>query len=251
MSVHLVIPDPHDDPLRNKDRFDDLGRLVVSVRPDHVICLGDWSDMSSLCSYDRGTKGFEGRRYKLDCDSSHEALERFFGPIRRAKRKLPKLWMLHGNHEHRINRAVNVNAAQLDGVISTDDLGFTDYGFEEVPYNGSTPGVLTLDGVHYAHYFTTGIMGKPLGGEHPAYQMIAKQHASCTQGHTHTTDYCVRHSANGSTIHGLVAGCFLDYHADWAGLANDLWWRGVVIKRDVEDGMYDPEWMSIEAVRNV
>jgi hypothetical protein len=92
-------------------------------------------------------------------------------------------------------------------------------------------------------------MGRPIGGVHPAYQLITKQYQSCTQGHTHTTDYCVRTNATGRDLHGLVAGVYQDYIADFAGEANMMWWRGVVFKRDVHQGMYDPQWIGLDAIK--
>src|SRR3546814_6957280 len=78
--------------------------------------------MPSLCSYDKGTKGFEGRRYSKDIAAAHDAQERFFAPIKATKKKLPRFVMLQGNHEYRIERAIDADAAHLDGVISPDDL---------------------------------------------------------------------------------------------------------------------------------
>ena len=62
MSRHLVVPDPHAHPDFSNIRFDWLAQLIIDLKPDHVICLGDFGDLPSLCSYDKGTKGFEGRR---------------------------------------------------------------------------------------------------------------------------------------------------------------------------------------------
>lgn len=247
---HLIVPDPHAHPDHNNDRFSWLGNLVADLKPDHVICIGDWADMPSLCSYDKGTKGFEGRRYHKDIAASVDAQEKFFAPIRARKKKLPKFWMLEGNHEHRISRAVDADPAHLDGIISVSDLQFEDFGWEVVPYNGSSPGILTLDNVAYAHFFTSGVMGRPIGGVHPAYSLIHKQYMTATQGHIHTTDYCVRTRADGRFIQGLVCGCYVDYFADFAGEGNNLWWRGVVVKDFNSDGTYDPTWISLEAVRN-
>lgn len=249
MSTHLIVPDAHAHPDHHNKRFTWLGKLVADVKPDHVVMIGDWADMPSLCSYDKGTKGFEGRRYKKDIESALDAQEKFFKPIKARKKRLPKFWMLEGNHEHRINRAIKYDAVQLDGVISMGDLQYKEHGWECVRYNGSTPGILNLDGVAYSHYFTSGIMGRPIGGIHPAYQLLTKQYMSCTQGHTHTTDYCVRTNAQGRDIHGLVCGVYQDYFADFAGEANLMWWRGVVVKRDVHDGVYDPEWINLERIK--
>lgn len=248
MTSHLIIPDPHAHPDYSNHRFDYLGRLVSDLRPDHVICIGDWADMPSLSSYDRGTKGYEGRRYHLDVSAAIQAQDLFFAPIKAKKKKLPTFWMLRGNHEYRIDRAINSDPAHLDGVISPRDLQYEDYGWNVVQYDGSTPGVLKLDGIAYSHYFTSGVMGRPIGGEHPAYQLLTKQYLSCTQGHIHTTDYCVRTNAFDKYIQALVCGCYIDYNADWAGNANHMWWRGVVYKENVDGGNYDPRWISLPRV---
>jgi hypothetical protein len=72
---------------------------------------------------------------------------------------------------------------------------------------------------------------------------------SCTSGHLHTLDYAVRTTGGGKYIQGLMAGVFCDYFADFAGEANDLWWRGVVVKRNVNEGTYDPEFISIKRLK--
>ena len=249
MSSHLIIPDTHSTPDFNNDRFTWLGKLVVDLKPDTVIMLGDWVDMPSLCSYDKCTKGYEGRRYKNDIEAGIDAQERFFAPIRAAKKRLPRLVMLEGNHEHRITRAISSDAAHLDGIISLDDLEYEHFGWEWVPYYGSTPGIIEVDGIAYAHYFTSGIMGRSISGEHPAYSLLVKQYMSCTQGHTHITDYCVRTTATHRHIHGLIAGVYVDYYMDYAGEANDLWWKGVIFKTNVEKGQYDPRWIGLESIK--
>ena len=249
MSTHLIIPDPHAHPDYNNDRFSWLGELVADIVPDYVVCIGDWPDMPSLCSYDKGTKGFEGRRYNKDVDASCHAQDLFFKPIKRKKKKLPKFIMLEGNHDHRIPRAIDNDAAHLDGIISLDDLQFKEYGWEYIRYRGSSPAIVSVDGVNYSHYFPSGVMGRPIGGERPALMLLNKHHLSCTQGHIHVTDYCVRTNAYGKHIQGILVGCYMDYDADFAGLANDIWWRGVIIKRNVSNGQYDPQWISMDAIR--
>jgi hypothetical protein len=47
----------------------------------------------------------------------------------------------------------------------------------------------------------------------------------------------------------MIAGVYQDYYADYAGEANQLWWKGVVVKRNVSNGTYDPEWIGLDAIR--
>lgn len=246
---HLIIPDSHAHPDFHNRRYTWLGRLIVDLKPDKVISIGDWADMPSLCSYDKGTKGYEGRRYKKDIDAAIDAQVKMFAPIKAAKKKRPEFIMLEGNHEHRIDRAISADAAHLDGIISQDDLMYEDFGWEYVRYNGSTPSIKVVDGIAYAHFFTSGIMNRPIGGLHPAASLLTKQYMSCVQGHTHTTDYSVRTRADGKMMHGLICGVYQDYFADFAGEANNLWWKGVVVLNNVQDGSFDPQWIGMDTIR--
>ena len=245
MTTHLVIPDQHAHPDYNNDRFEWLGKLIIDLKPDTVINLGDMADMPSLCSYDKGTKGFEGRRYKKDIEAALDAQERMFAPIRRAKKKKPRFVFTLGNHEERINRAISSEAI-LDGTISINDLHLKDFKWEV--YDFLQP--VVCDGVAYAHYFTSGVMGRPVGGENPAKSLINKQHMSCTAGHTHTLDFASDTNAAGKRIMSLVGGCYIDYASGWNNPQSEsLWWSGVIIKRQVEKGTYDLQFVSLESLK--
>lgn len=248
MSVHLVIPDPHAHYQHNNNRAIWLGKLINDIHPDIVVNLGDSADMPSLSAYDKGKRSFQGRSYAADISAHSDFQDKLWSTVRKSKRKLPRRVTLIGNHEQRIERAVNMQP-ELEGAIGYGDLELEHFYNDVVHYNGQTPGVIELDGIFYAHYFISGVMGNSIGGEHPAYTLLSKKHASCTQGHTHIRDHCTRTTEAGRRIEGLVAGCYQDYDSDWAGESNKLWWRGVVIKRGVEDGNYDPEFISLARLK--
>lgn len=250
MSVHLILPDQHALPGVSNERADWVGKLILDLRPDVVINMGDSADMPSLSSYDKGRRSFQGRSYRADIDAHLEFQERMWAPIRRAKRKLPRRVFLIGNHEQRIDRALDMSP-ELEGTIGYNDLDLARYYNDIVPYEGDTPGVIDIDGISYAHYFITGVMGRAVAGEHPAYSLLTKNFQSCTQGHTHVLDYCIRTRADGRRIQGLVCGVYQDYTNDWAGERGKMWWRGVIIKRAVEDGVYDLECISLDELRRI
>lgn len=247
--THLVIPDTHAHPAQHNRRAEWLGKLINDVRPDVVIHLGDSADMPSLSSYDRGTKAFQGRNYRADINAHLDFNYRLWDTVRSTKRKLPYRVFLEGNHEHRITKAINLQP-ELEGAISFEDLELERFYDEVVRYNGRSPGTATIDGISYAHFFISGVMGKAIGGAHPAYAILAKGHGSATAGDLHLLSYEVQTGIGGRRIQGLVAGCYQDYDADWAGEANKLWWRGVVVKRNVDNGNYDPEFISLARMRN-
>jgi len=253
MTTHLVFTCAHAHPDFNNDRFTWLGRLMMDVKPDVVVNLGDMADMPSLCSYDFGKASFEGRRYTKDIQANIDANNKLFEPMadynmqQRANKKItyrPKRVLLYGNHEQRIVTATDRDP-KLQGVIGLKDLQNERYGWETHPFLD----VVCIDGVYYSHYFVSGVMGRPISGEHTSHSLVTKKFASCTQGHVHTRDFCERTTPDGKRIQALVAGCYFDYHADYAGTSNSMYWRGVVIKRKVKDGTYDHEWVSMDAIK--
>ena len=246
--IHLVIPDAHAHYKHNNRRAEWLGELIVDVKPDVVINIGDNWDMPSLSGYDKGKKSFQGRTYAADVAAGLDFNDRLWSTVRRAKRKMPRRVFCVGNHEQRIDRAVEMQP-ELEGTVSYEDLQLERYYDDVVHYTGNTPGVIEIDGVHYAHYFISGVMARPVGGEHPAYSLLTKKYVSCTQGHTHVYDHCFRTRADGRKIFGLVAGVFTDYKSDYAGEANDLWWQGCFIKRNVSEGQYDLEGVSMSRLK--
>ena len=249
---HLVIPDPHAHPQHDNERATLLGNLIKDLKPDVVINLGDTADMPSLSSFDKGTKAFVGRNYSADINSHLDFQDKMWSPVRRTKRKLPRRVVLEGNHEHRIRKVVN-SQPEFEGTgfgVSFDDLDLKYYYDDVVEYEGNYPGVITIDGIQYAHFFLTGTSGRPISGEHTAHSLISKRHTSSTCGHIHILDYHTGINGAGDRLHGLVAGVYQDYHSDWAGRINDFWWSGVVIKRNIDGkGNYDPQFVSLDYLR--
>lgn len=204
--------------------------------------------MPSLSSYDRGKKSFQGRTYRADIDAGLDFQERLWHRVIRRKKRMPRSVFCIGNHEERISRAINIQP-ELDGTISYSDLCLTHFYTDVVHYEGNTPGVIEIDGVSYAHYFVSGVAGRAVGGEHPADALITKKLSSSTQGHSHLVDWSSRRAVDGRRLMGCFVGSYLDYVPDWAGVMASLWWNGVVIKHGVDNGSYDPEFISISRLR--
>lgn len=246
--VHLVLPDPHAHPDFSNERADWIGQLIVDIKPDVLINMGDMWDLSSMSSYDKGRKSTFGRTFQRDIDAGLEFDERLWAPIRRAKKKRPRAIFLEGNHEHRLKRAIDLQP-ELDGVLSFSSFDLRKNYEDVVEYVGQTPGSIEVDGITYCHFAVSGVMGRAVGGEHPAHSLLKTNFTSTTCAHLHLYNHCTRVTAQGKRIHGLVAGVYQDYDSPWAGDINRLWSRGVVVKREVENGDYDHEWISIDALR--
>lgn len=240
----LVIPDSHCRPGVSNVRFEWTAKLIDERRPDVIVHLGDLFDMESLCTYDRGKKSFEGRRYSKDLAVGHDALDKLGRVFN--KRYRPRLEFLEGNHEHRICKAIEADGI-LDGTISLKDLKTEDFGWNFNPFLEP----LVLEGVCFSHYFVSGVMAQAIGGENPATNLINKQHRSCVAGHLHLYDYSERTDGAGRKIQAVMAGCFL-HPTQWesyAGPANKLWRNSLTFLHGVSGGQFDLEMISIERLR--
>jgi len=248
----LVIPDAHCKGSVSNERFDWLGKLAVKRQPEYIVCIGDWADMASLSFYDKGSVYQEGLRYQDDVNASLDALARFHKQIddyNKKKKKSkkhhykPKLIYCVGNHENRINRYAASNP-EMVGHLSIDDLGFKQYGWEVVPY--LTPKI--IEGIAFQHCFTSGVMGKPIGGLNHAANLLSKGAISQVCGHSHLLDYSERLNAAQEKICALVVGCYLD-HPEHYTTEQKRWWSGLMYLRDVNKGSYTPEPLTYEWVK--
>lgn len=242
----------HASPEVSNERFDWLGSLIEDIKPDYVVDLGDGADMRSLNTYDtRYPQAIVTQSYEADIECYNEAMDRIWGRYRVSKKKRPFRIGFEGNHEHRIKKAL-AHDPRLEGQkygVSFKHLQ-TDYWFDEYHYydNGG-PAIADYDGVSYAHYFSAGNFGSAMSGIHHAYGLLQKRNHSSTCGHSHKRSVYFKDDAHPTPIIGLVAGCFKGAEETWAGQSNRDWWKGVVIKREISNGCYEPEFVSLERLR--
>ena len=59
-----------------------------------------------------------------------------------------------------------------------------------------------------------------------------------------SVDVKFKDASHPNGVIGLVAGCYKGAAEGWAGQANREWWSGVVVKREVSNGMYEPQFVS-------
>lgn len=244
----LVVPDCHAHPDHHNDRADWLGQFIKETKPDVVVNMGDAADMASLSSYDKGKASFSSRSYEKDINAHLDFQERMWGPMKRSKKKQPYKVILEGNHEQRLKRVLDYEP-HLSGDkfgISFNNYDFDSYYHEVVEYDGQTPGVWMYEGIAFAHYLVSGLMGRAIGGEHHAYSLISKHYCSCVVSHSHTADFAMRTDINGKHIFGLVAGVYQDYIPSWCGQSGKMWWQGLVMLDSVDNGYFDPQFISIK-----
>ena len=248
----IVFTCAHTDPSVPNDRFDWLGSLIEDVRPDYVVDLGDTIDLKSLNSYDtRYPQAIVTQNYERDIEHHQEAMDRIWGRYKISKKKRPYRIGFEGNHENRLKKAL-AHDPRIEGGkygISFSHLA-TDYWYDDYhEYSNSAPSIFDYDGVSYSHYFSSGNSPAATSGIHHAYTLLQNRSYSSTCGHSHKRSLFFKDGAYPTGIIGLVAGCFKGGQESWAGQSNNEWWKGVVVKRNIENGMYDPEFISMERLR--
>jgi len=243
----IVYTCAHADPSVGNERFDWLGSLIEDVKPDYTVDLGDGADMRSLNSYDtRYPQAIVNQNYEADINSYNDAQSRLWDRYRISKRKRPFRIGFEGNHENRIKKAI-AHDPRLEGNrygVSFSHLQ-TDHWFDEYhEYVNSGPALVAYDDVLYGHYVATGNYGSAMANKHHACALVEKTACSTTVGHSHKFHHYRKADARPLHLMGLVAGCFKGKEEPWAGQANGEWTSGVAIKKDLENGVYDLEWVS-------
>jgi hypothetical protein len=241
----------HSDPAVSNKRFDWLGDFIYDTKPDMCIDLGDFFDMRSLNTYDtRYPQAIVSQNYQKDIEHGNEAQDRIRRKFRLMKRKRPFFVGFAGNHEERINKAI-AHDPRIEGDrygISFSHLN-TDLWYDEYhKYDNSAPALVDYDGVIYGHYVATGAYGHALSTKHHGASLVDKLARSATVGHSHKLHYYRKADARPTPLNGLVAGCFKGAKEPWAGQANAEWSSGVVVKKELHNGDYDFQWISMKAL---
>jgi hypothetical protein len=243
----LVIPDAQVKEGVPTEHLTWAGKAICEYRPDVVVNIGDFADMPSLSTHDqKGSKYFEGLRYQKDVDVAKQAMKQMLAPLRelqlrqrKNKEKVykPRMVMLLGNHENRIDRAIN-NNPMLEGLISTKDLEYEkDWEVHEFLHP------VFINGVGFNHYWPVGAMGRPAG---TANAIISKLHMSCVAGHQQGKQVAYGKRADGKPICAIIAGSYYLHDEGYMDQLSNKHWRGLVVLHEVNDGHFDEMFLSIE-----
>lgn len=242
----LVVPDAHARPDENQsdfDRFFAVGELILDLRPDAVVCIGDLGDFRSLNQHTaKSATAFDGRAARADLDAFKSALRAITSPTRTANERHkksrrhdrawePGLYFCEGNHEEFWRRYPET---QLLGHDHVQKIAESE-GWNWAPLGEQHE----IDGVLFSHYLTTGTSKKPVG----VAQALNKTHRSCVWGHTHTFGFDQKPVLGRGTISAVCAGSYRPPHRtgphDWSGL---------VLLNDVRAGSFSIQQISYDTV---
>lgn len=236
---HFIIPDRQAKPGVPLDHNKWLGQAIAEYKPDVLIDLGDNADFPSVSTHSHpGSLEKEGQRLLRDIEAAKEADRIMFDAMGKWRPK--RMVRLRGNHENRLDRYLQSNPV-LEGIIGLHLLDDGDW--EVVPFRNGAPGVVVIDGVHYAHYFANPNTGKPIGGT--ATYKLAAIGAPFAQGHVQGYDIGTRQYATGKVIRGIVAGSYYLHDEPYKGQANTHD-RCCVVLNEVNNGRFSEMPLTID-----
>jgi hypothetical protein len=106
--------------------------------------------------------------------------------------------------------------------------------------------VVVIDGVAYSHYFTSGILGRPVTSSQVC---LTKKHMSCIQGHQQGLQIAMGHRADGTPITSIIAGSCYEHDEDYLGPQGNQHWRGILVLHEVKEGAFDLMPVSLKYLK--
>lgn len=222
-----------------------VGNYIAAKQPDVIVMIGDWYDMQSLSSYDKGMLSAEGRRVKADIDAGDEALEILESYIKSVKGYTPRKVVTLGNHEDRINRFVNTHP-EFDGYIGTDKLAFHKLDWEVSPF--LTP--VNIEGINFVHYIQNVMTGKPLSGT--VVNMLKTVGESFVMGHKQVLEHTLRYlPLSGKPQIGIIVGACYDHDESYKGVQGNHHFRGCVMLYECQEGSAMSKPVSLQHMKEL
>lgn len=243
MTTIYIIPDRQIRPDVDTSYNKLLAKHISEEKPDYIVDMGDFWDMKSLSYYDKGKKSHEVFNFIEDIESGNDADREFFAYLKdfwpRYKSKT-KRYRLKGNHEDRIRKAFDYGDSNLRELIRRFKCDNSNWD-KVIPFLKP----VKIEGVYFCHYFPNDNSGKPITS---ARALLNKRHCSCIAGHQQGFDYAEQLSINGKVIQAIIAGSCYTHDEEYKG-PNNHHFRGVVILRNVKNGMFDFSRVSLESLQ--
>lgn len=222
-----------------------VGSYIARKKPEIIVNIGDWYDMQSLSSYDKGQLSAEGRRVKADIEAGDTALDIIESYIKSVEDYNPRKVVTLGNHEDRIDRFVSTHP-EFDGFIGTDKLAFSKHGWEV--YKFLTP--VNICGINFVHYVQNVMTGKPLGGT--VVSMLKTIGESFVMGHKQVLEHTLRYlPLSGKPQIGIIVGACYAHSEGYKGIQGNHHFRGCVMLYECQDGYAMSKPVSLDHMKEL
>lgn len=240
---HIVIPDGQVKPGIKINHWAAIGNYIAEWRPEVIVNLGDFYDMTSLCKYEDDLAASTQRHIEKDIAAGDAAWKAWTEPWINIKGYKPRMLYTLGNHEYRWTRLMG-EQPNLRGAIREPWGLALKQGWHVASYLKP----ITIDGVTYAHLFVKGANGRVTNakfGAANARTQVLREMRSCTAGHKPGLDVHIQPIGRGS-MRGIIAGSCYQHDEEYMTPQGTTYWRGILVKHGVRQGNYDLMEVSLE-----
>ena len=245
----LAIGDLHQDP-RHPDRLPILtwlARLASDERPERIIQVGDWSTFDSVNNHDKNDT--MAARYKPPVKDDLSNLLQGHQAFRRgmASDYRPKMDVLLGNHEYRLERFENNNPEAQGTFTLARDETFAQFGWRTRPYGE----LFYVEGVAFTHHPTNGA-GRAYGGKTGPQRAANESTVPVVSGHTHRRQVHDSPKIGPIDVISMVEiGCGLPWGTVEKYAAHSLtgWWHGAVMMTVQGGVILDLNFISMPTIQ--
>jgi predicted phosphodiesterase len=227
----IILPDLQT-PYHDSKTLSAVEKFMADYRWDEYVNLGDLMDFDMLSSFNKESlRQLESRRIMKDYELANSILDRH-QKIVRSNNKKAKFTLLEGNHENRLEKAVD-KLPSLEGLVEVEsNLKLAERGFKWVR-SWSRGELHKIGKLHFSH-------GKYTTKYHAA-KMVDTYGVNIVYGHTHDVQSYAR------TILGKdksIKAQSLGHLADEAKLAYmkngpSNWLQAIAVAEIRKDGAYN------------
>ena len=192
----IILPDVHMTDICPKDYLP-VKKFIKQFKPDEIILLGDFMDVSSLSAWDYDKKRLmEGKRFKKELDRSNKELDFL-------QQYTKKIIYLEGNHEDRINRYLDKNP-EMEGLIEVEEhLELRSRKIKFIKMND----LYKLGDMYFTHGMYTNL--------HHARKHLQTLGCNICYGHQHSTQTAMQNMAMQKPYMAYALGTLGDKKPDY------------------------------------
>ena len=226
----IVLPDIHF-PVHDKRSLDATLQYVADNGPyDFFVQLGDLGDWDSCSSHNKNDlRKIEGKRIFKDAKACNAGLDLIASAF--PNWKTMSKWLLEGNHEYRLERAIGANP-NLEGLAEVPKLlGLEERGIHWVK-SWSTGEFLTIGNALFTH-------GLYHGKNHIKLSLTAIDRP-LFYGHTHNVEEQSKLTlGENKQISVMSLGCLMDFKVDYMRGRPHRWQQAFAEFSFLPDGYFN------------
>ena len=211
--ITVALPDIHV-PHEDRQALRAVAKYMADTHLDNMVILGDFLDMEEVSRYVQGRpRKIEGKSLKANADRGNQVLAALCRAARTTNPKC-RVCLLEGNHEYRIQDALDVHPEYAGLVEIPVLLDLDGLGVEWIPsWSESEP--LVIADMAFIHGFYTSL--------HHASVHARAFNGTVYYGHTHDVQEFAIPRATGGPAVGKSLGCLCKLRQHWTKGRPNRW----------------------------